>query len=87
MAFSKEYTFWHLTPNGWVSGDSKTDFNKWSVDAPIDTLLTIKYEERMSHSFGPVKTSMERYNEIADKVLLKNLETKFPFKGYIEIYE
>lgn len=87
MALSKEYTYWHLTHNGWVAGDTKTDFNSWSVSAPIDTVLTIKYEEIMTHAMGGVKISMERYNEIADKDLLKNLESKFPFKGYIEIYE
>ncbi|MBM6500188.1 hypothetical protein [Flavobacterium macrobrachii] len=87
MALSKEYTYWHLTPNGWFSGDSKTDFNSWSVDAPIDTVLTIKYEEKVSHSMSGLETSIERYNEIEDKSLVKNLELKFPFKGYIKVYE
>lgn len=43
MALSKEYTLWHLTPTGWVSGDSKTDFKFTQKDAPSDTVLTIKY--------------------------------------------
>jgi len=87
MALSKEHTFWHLTPNGWVSGDSKTDFNSWSVDVPADTVLTIKYEERVNHRMSGLETSIERYNESKDKSLIKELESKFPFKGYIQVYE
>lgn len=82
---SKEYTYWHLTLTGWVSGDSKTDFNKWSKKAPDDTVLTIEYREEMK-SAGSIERSTTRFNETKDKVLLSQLEAKFPFKPYIVVY-
>jgi hypothetical protein len=83
MALSYEYTFWHLTPNGWISGDSKTDFDRKSVDTPKDTVLTIRYEEKLNHPSQGVKTSIERHQVSSDLELIKSLEAKFPFKGHI----
>lgn len=87
MALSYEYTFWHLTPQGWVSGDSKTDFNNWSVDVPNNAVLTIRYEEKVNHPSKGLETSIERYNENSNKALVSSLEAKFPFKGRIAIYD
>lgn len=82
---SKEYTYWHLTQQGWVSGDSKTDFNSWSKDAPTDTVLTIEYREEMKVP-GSVEKSSIRLNETKDKQLLSRLEKMFPFKPHIVVY-
>lgn len=86
MAISKEYTLWHLTANGWVAGDSKTDFKSTSVSKPKDTVLTIKYSETINSDLYLVK-DVERIFEIPDKAKIKELEAKFPFKGSIEVYE
>lgn len=83
---SKEYTFWHLTPDGWFSGSSKTDFNSWSKDAPANTVLTIEYREEMK-SAAPIEKSITRFNETKDKDLLRELEAKFPFEPFIMVYD
>ncbi|TVZ48644.1 hypothetical protein [Olleya sp. Hel_I_94] len=87
MALSKEYTYWHLTQNGWVSGDSKTDFNRWSITAPDDTVLTVVYHEKVTHRLDGLHTSIERVSKIDNKELVQSLEKKHPFKGYIKVYE
>lgn len=84
MAFSKEYTYWHLTPNGWVKGGSKTDYgNIDSIPTPIDIVLTIKYEEYMGSSFSKVKVTEEISFEITDKNLIDKLKTMYPFNPHL----
>ena len=83
MALSKEYTYWHLTPNGWVAGDTKTDFGSKSVNQPQDTVLTIRYDETVNHSIQ-IEKSTQRYEVSKDLELIKSLEDKFPFEGNIE---
>lgn len=41
---SKEYTIWHLTPNGWIEGTNKKDF-VGTAEKPIpkDRVLSSKY--------------------------------------------
>ena len=84
MALSKEYTYWHLTPNGWMSGDTKTDFGSKSVNEPKDTVLTILYKETVNNPVL-IEKSIERYEVSKDLELIKYLEEKYPFNGYIEI--
>lgn len=87
MALSKEYTYWHLTPNGWVSGDSQTDFNKWSRERPKDTVLTVLYKENWRSAYSPLEETTSRIYEIPDKKKIEDLEKKFPFTGFIKVYE
>ncbi|WP_139958344.1 hypothetical protein [Flavicella sediminum] len=84
MATSNEYTYWHLTPTGWVSGDSKTDFNKKSNKLkPTNTVLTILYKEFLGHPFAKLEITQERIFEIEDKELIKDLEAKYQFPEHI----
>ncbi len=46
MAISKQWTEWHLTPAGWVSGSTRRDGegNVWR-DEPEDRVLSFVYQE------------------------------------------
>jgi hypothetical protein len=46
MAISRQWTEWHLTPAGWVSGSSRRDSegNVWR-DEPEDRVMTFVYQE------------------------------------------
>jgi hypothetical protein len=48
MAISRQWTEWHLTPAGWVSGSSRRDGegNVWR-DEPQDRALTFVYQEQI----------------------------------------
>jgi hypothetical protein len=45
MAISRQWTEWHLTPTGWVSGSSRWDGegNVWR-DEPNDRVITFVYQ-------------------------------------------
>ena len=47
MAISRQWTEWHLTPGGWVSGSSRRDGagNVWR-DEPEDRVITFVYQEQ-----------------------------------------
>lgn len=70
-----------------MSGDSKTDFNKWSKPKPNDTVLTITYREKVPHSNEGIQISKQRTFESDNKEILKSLEEKFPFEGGIIVYD
>lgn len=48
MAVSREWTEWHLTPGGWVSGSSRRtgEGNVWR-DEPEDRVITFVYQEQI----------------------------------------
>ncbi len=48
MAISRQWTEWHLTPGGWVSGSSRRDGegNVWR-DEPEDRVVTFVYQEQI----------------------------------------
>ena len=48
MAISKQWTEWHLTPAGWVSGSTRRDGegNVWR-DEPEDRVLSFVYQEQI----------------------------------------
>ncbi len=47
MAVSREWTEWHLTPAGWVSGSNRRagEGNVWR-DEPEDRIITFVYQEQ-----------------------------------------
>ena len=47
MAVSREWTEWHLTPAGWVSGSHRRsgEGNVWH-DEPEDRIITFVYQEQ-----------------------------------------
>jgi len=53
MSASDEWTEYHLTPNGWISGSSKYDFGSENkVDEPPDRVLTCRFRATMSSGFS-----------------------------------
>lgn len=53
MAASKEWTEWHLTPNGWIRGTVKTDFTIDVVERPNDAIATWRYSEEIAYADCP----------------------------------
>jgi len=51
MAISRQWTEWHLTPAGWVSGSSRRDGegNVWR-DEPNDRVITFVYQEQTNNA-------------------------------------
>jgi hypothetical protein len=48
MAVSRQWTEWHLTPGGWVSGSSRRggEGNVWR-DEPEERVVTFVYQEQI----------------------------------------
>jgi hypothetical protein len=48
MAISRQWTEWHLTPGGWISGSSRRD-GEGNVgrDEPGDRVVTFVYQEQI----------------------------------------
>lgn len=50
---SNEWTEWHLTPEGWVSGSERRDFgNITEVTPPPGSVVVYRYNEQMSSMFS-----------------------------------
>lgn len=63
MAISRQWTEWHLTPGGWVSGSSRRDGegNVWR-DEPEERVVTFVYQEQIDKSHPePVATVQESW--------------------------
>jgi hypothetical protein len=63
MAISRQWTEWHLTPGGWVSGSSRRDGegNVWR-DEPEDRVVTFVYQEQIDKNHPePVATVQESW--------------------------
>ena len=60
MSLSKEWTEWHLTPDGWVRGSEQIDFRQAEIsEPPQNRLLTCVYKEVLSSPFGALNKSVE----------------------------
>ncbi len=66
MAASNEWTEYHLTPSGWVTGTEKTDFRRDDVDPPQDRVLTIRYVETLNGYGGGSKGHHEVWRSAED---------------------
>jgi hypothetical protein len=60
MAVSRQWTEWHLTPRGWISGSTRRDGegNVWR-DEPEDRVLTFVYKEQSTSSTPGPKGGVE----------------------------
>jgi hypothetical protein len=60
MAIRREWTEWHLTPLGWVSGSTRRDGegNVWR-DEPEDRLITFVYREQTGSADPVPKVSVD----------------------------
>ena len=67
MPISRQWTEWHLTPAGWVSGSSRRDGegNVWR-DEPDDRVITFVYQEQTGKTHPePVATVQESWRSKA----------------------
>jgi len=77
MALSKEWTEWHLTPEGWVMGSRKTDFtDSTRMEDPPDTrVVTVRFHETISSMYSSPdrweSTTWQSDNEEEIKKLVK----------------
>lgn len=78
MSASHEWTEWHLTPSGWVSGSERVDFGGVTEKpAPPDRVLTCRYTERLSSSFSTMdRTVRELWRRPGDDALIASLLKK-----------
>lgn len=60
MAISKQWTEWHLTPAGWVSGSTRRDGegNVWR-DEPEDRVLSFVYQEQIDKAHPEGQTTLQ----------------------------
>lgn len=60
MAISKQWTEWHLTPGGWVSGSSRRDGegNVWR-DEPEQRVITFVYQELVDPAHPEPRVSVQ----------------------------
>lgn len=79
MAASREWTEWHLTPQGWVEGSQKTDFGSTpSCPIPENRVLTCRYEVTHSGYGKPshmVRKMWRAENELETQALLEKYGT------------
>jgi hypothetical protein len=77
MAASNEWTEYHLTPEGWVVGDQRKDFGDLKrVEAPVDRVLTVTYQE-ISNGYGAVQNSLQENWRSDDDGVVVVLLAKF----------
>lgn len=77
MSASNEWFEYHLTPRGWESGSSKTDFEREEIAPPADRVLTIRLSEYMSSSFSPLQRSSEEVWRSSDAERVTELVRTF----------
>lgn len=77
MAASNEWTEYHLTPQGWVSGNERRDTGQpVTRQTPQDRVLTAIYKETCS-GYGPVYESQDTLWESDDKRRVEKLLGEF----------
>jgi hypothetical protein len=74
MAIRKEWTEWHLTPQGWEQGSTRREGrgNEWR-DEPADRLLSYQHIE-IHGSAGHPKITTEETWRTKDTAALQQLE-------------
>jgi len=77
MSASNEWTEWHLTPAGWVEGDSKTDFSKSLKPVPVDRVQTVEHRQYLSSSFSRLEITNDILWSCEDEEVIAELREKF----------
>ncbi|NEI54298.1 hypothetical protein GR200_32710 [Rhizobium leguminosarum] len=77
MSASNEWTEWHLTPLGWVRGDTKTDFAKTDKPIPENRVQTVEHREFLSSSFSKLEVTNDIIWSCGDEGLIAALRAKF----------
>lgn len=77
MPLRKEWTEWHLTPNGWTKGAYRVhgQGNTW-IEEPLDRVLSVVYQEMETDASPEVKkwdeeTWRSKKNEQVEELLQK----------------
>ncbi len=74
MAASNEWTEWHLTPKGWVSGSTRVDsVGVTSAAPPDDRVLTVSYREHLSSSYSRLERLSTEKWRASDDALVQRL--------------
>lgn len=74
---SNEWTLWHLTPGGWITGDQQLDTGPMvRSTAPVDRVLSSIYKETCSGFTVPFGSRTESWRG-TDEQLIASLLEKF----------
>ena len=79
MAASDEWTEWHLTPGGWVSGSKRVDGTQGTTTKPppADRVQTVKYWEYMGSHASPMSQTHDVLWESSDAAEVAALRQKY----------
>jgi len=77
MAASNEWTEWHLTPDGWIRGSQRTDFQKVLEAPPPNRVKTCQYKELISSPTSELKTSLDTVWESENSGEVERLASLF----------
>ncbi|WP_192182191.1 hypothetical protein [Mesorhizobium amorphae] len=77
MSASNEWTEYHLTPKGWVTGSEKTDFNLAEHPRPHDAVQTVKVRDYLSSIYSTVEHTRTIIWEAKDVQAIAKLKAKF----------
>ena len=74
MAASKEWTEWHLTNNGWISGTQKRDNGVIiTKETPTGRVISFRFNEEFNMGSAQPYTFVEEIWRSDQEVLIKNL--------------
>lgn len=76
MSASNEWTEWHLTPRGWIAGDTQLDGPRYDRPTPDDRVMTCEYREFVSSPFSPLEITVT-VRWVGDSARAAALEAKF----------
>jgi len=78
MSASKEWTEWHLTPNGWERGSDKINSGKITKkNPPKDRVISFRLTEEYSGVFTKPDRTTDQIWSGSDKELINNLLDKY----------
>ena len=78
MSASNEWTEWHLTPAGWVSGSRRVDVANITTEAPpADRVISYRYQEYMSSMYSQMDKELREIWKCDDSALISQLSDKF----------
>ncbi|PBB31178.1 hypothetical protein [Mesorhizobium sp. WSM3868] len=77
MSASNEWTEYHLTPKGWVTGTEKTDFNLTERPRPDDAVQTVKVRDYLSSIYSSVDHTRKITWQSGDVHAIAKLKGKY----------
>ena len=78
MSASNEWIEFHLTPTGWVGGDSKNDFSpQVCKEIPADRVLTVRWEEYLANPCANMQRGYRAVWQSQVQNIIEELQTTF----------